>query len=385
MEETILEQMIRTGQSNAQDPAAAVRELHEQLVQPDAELVVFFCSTEYDLDVIARQVNQAFAGVTLVGCTTAGEIGPLGYLDHSLSGFSLPSSSFTAVCGSVDDLRRFAPEQGEALAHLLLGRLEARVSDGYEKGVFAFQMADGLSVAEESVTRAFQHALGRIPLVGGSAGDGERYAHTYVFSAGRFQENSAVLVLAATSLPFTTFSTFHFAGTDRRGVVTAAHPETRTVTEIDGLPAVEGYARLFGVDVSEVGSPYYGGHPLVVRIGGTDYARSVARVNPDGSLTFFCAIEEGVVLRAAQRGDVVADLEDALERIQRNVGRPSLVIACDCILRSLEISQLGLKQRVGEMLRRHNTSGFATYGEQFYGVHINQTFTGIAFGYSDKI
>ncbi|MBN1630299.1 MAG: FIST C-terminal domain-containing protein [Thermoleophilia bacterium] len=377
--------MIRIGQSNAPDAEAAVRELHEQVTQPDTELVVFFCSTEYDLDIIAREVNQVFAGVTVVGCTTAGEIGPMGYLDHSLSGFSLPSSSFTAVCGSVDDLRRFAPEDGESLAHLLLGQLESRVSDTYEQSIFAFQMTDGLSVREESVTRAFQHALGRIPLVGGSAGDGERYAHAYVFSAGRFQENSAVLVLAATSLPFTTFSTFHFSGTDRRAVVTAADPETRTVTEIDGLPAVEGYARLCGVDVSEVGSSFYGDHPLMVRIGGTDYARSVVRVNPDGSLTLFCAIEEGVVLRAAERGDIVADLEEALERVQRNVGRPTLVIACDCTLRSLEIGRLGLKERVSETFRRCNASGFATYGEQFYGVHINQTLTGIAFGGSEKM
>ena len=163
-------------------------------------------------------------------------------------------------------------------------------------------------------------------------------------------------------------------------MVTAADPETRTVTEIDGLPAVEGYARLFEVDVSEVGSSFYGDHPLMVRIGGTDYARSVVRVNPDGSLTLFCAIEEGVVLRAAERGDIAVDLEEAFERVQRNVGRPSLVIACDCTLRSLEIGRLGLRQRVGEMFHRQNAAGFATYGEQFYGVHINQTLTGIAFG-----
>ena len=232
-----MDEIIHTGQSSACDPAEAVRELHEQLSQPSAELVVFFCSTDYDLDIIAQEVNRCFAGVAVVGCTTAGEIGPLGYLDRSLSGFSLPSGTFSAVSGRIDDLQRFAPEQGEALVHVLLGQLETRAPDAYEKSMFAFQMTDGLSVREESVTRAFQHALGRIPLVGGSAGDADRFGHTYVFSEGRFHENSAVLVLGATSLPFTTFSTLHFVGTDRRAVVTAANPETRTVSEIDGLPA----------------------------------------------------------------------------------------------------------------------------------------------------
>jgi len=85
-------------------------------------------------------------------------------------------------------------------------------------------------------------------------------------------------------------------------------------------------------------------------------------------------------LRAAHREDLVADLEDAFDRVRHKVGQPSLVIACDCILRNLEIEQAGLKEQVGEVFRRHNAAGFATYGEQLHGLHVNQTFTGIAFG-----
>jgi len=373
-------EITRTGQSNARDPVAAVRELHGQLARPETELVVFFCSVEYDLDVIADEVNRVFAGMTVVGCTTAGEIGPLGYLDGSLSGFSLPSGSFTAVTGRVDDLRHFTPRQGATLVDTLLGRLEARAEGEVESGTFAFLMIDGLSSREESVARVFQHALGRIPSMGGSAGDAGRFSHTHVFSEGGFHENSAVLVLAATSLPFITFSTLHFAGTDRRAVVTEADPETRTVFEIDALPAAEGYARLFGVDPGELGPSFFAAHPVVVRIGSGEYARAVQNVGADGSLTFFCAIENGVVLRAAHREDLVADLEDAFDRVRHKVGQPSLVIACDCILRNLEIEQSGLREQVGEVFRRHNTAGFATYGEQLHGLHVNQTFTGIAFG-----
>lgn len=374
------EDSIRTGQSNENDPVVAVRELHEQLGRPDTELVVFFCSVDYDLDVIAHEINRVFAGVTVVGCTTAGEIGPLGYLDGGLSGFSLPSSNFTAVAGRVDDLRHFTSRQGEALVHSLLSRLEAQLLDDVERGTFAFVMIDGLSSREESVARAFQHALGRIPSMGGSAGDGGRYRHTHVFSEGSFHEDSAVLVLATTSLPFVTFSTLHFAGTDRRAVVTEADPETRTVFEIDALPAAEGYARLFGVDPSELGPSFFAAHPLVVRIGSADYARAVQSVGANGSLTFFGAIAKGVVLRTAQREDLVADLEGAFECVRHKLGLPSMVIACDCILRSLEIEQSGLREQVGEVFRRYNAVGFATYGEQLHGLHVNQTFTGIAFG-----
>jgi hypothetical protein len=35
---------------------------------------------------------------------------------------------------------------------------------------------------------------------------------------------------------------------------------------------------------------------------------------------------------------------------------------------------------VEDILRDNNVVGFNSYGEQFGGIHINQTFTGIAIG-----
>jgi hypothetical protein len=95
-------------------------------------------------------------------------------------------------------------------------------------------------------------------------------------------------------------------------------------------------------------------------------------------------MEEGVVLRAAQRGDLVSDLVGSFVHVRRNLGPPSLVLACDCILRNQEITQMGAKERVAEIFRLNKTVGFATYGEQLRGVHVTQTLTGIAFGSAEK-
>ena len=54
---------------------AAVEELHAGLGQPDSSLVLFFCSSEYDRDALAAEMARLFAGVPVVGCTTAGEMG----------------------------------------------------------------------------------------------------------------------------------------------------------------------------------------------------------------------------------------------------------------------------------------------------------------------
>ncbi|MEQ8254360.1 MAG: FIST C-terminal domain-containing protein, partial [Smithellaceae bacterium] len=180
--------------------------------------------------------------------------------------------------------------------------------------------------------------------------------------------------------PFKIFRTQHFVRTDKRLVVTEADTAKRIVKEIDGMPAAEAYARILGVDVRDLTPRLYASWPVVVMIDGADYVRSIQKVNPDGSLSFFCAIEEGLVLRVAYGINLEKDLQRTFDEIGKETGFPQLVIGFDCILRALEIDQMGIRDSIGEIFRCHNTIGFSTYGEQFHGVHVNQTLTGISIG-----
>ncbi len=375
-----IRQQIRTAQSYAADPREAVREFHAAVAQPDMELVLFFCSSEYDLELVAAEMARLFVGVQVVGCTTAGEIGPAGYRQNSLTGASLPADVCTAVVGHIGNLNRFEMARGHLFAQSLLQQLQAQAPHATPNDSFAFLLIDGLSTREELVTRALQHSLGRIPIFGGSAGDGLRFGKTYVYYEGSFHTDSAVLILSTTSLPFTIFKTQHFISTNERMVVTAADARKRIVREINGLPAAEAYARLVGVDVDDLDPMRFAASPVVVLINGMDYVRAIQKVNPDGSLTFYCAIEEGLVLRVVHGVDLVENLTQTLLRVEKQVGMPQVVFGCDCVLRNLEIIQFGLKERVAHLLGKYNTVGFNTYGEQFGGVHVNQTFVGIAIG-----
>jgi hypothetical protein len=121
----------------------------------------------------------------------------------------------------------------------------------------------------------------------------------------------------------------------------------------------------------------------------TDPAAAVRELHeaigsPDAALVLvFCSADydrEGLerVLTVARGVDLVRNLEDTFARVEQSLGVPSVVLGFDCILRSLEADTLGLKARVGEVMADHNVSGFATYGEQFSGMHVNHTFTAIA-------
>lgn len=375
-----IQEVVRATQSRATDARQAAQEFHAGVQQPEMALVIFFCSSRYDLDALADEMSRLFAGVKLVGCTTAGEIGPAGYCDFSLSGASFPAASFTVVSGLFDRLQYFDLAKGHAFANALLQQLEAKAPDSGAKDSFAFLLIDGLSVREEPVVRTFQNVLGKIPLVGGSAGDDLHFERTWVFHDGAFHTDSAVLIVATTLLPFKTFKTQHFVSDGERLVVTEADSALRIVKEINGLPAADEYARVIGSSVAELGSSRFADSPVVVVIDGTDYVRSIQKANADGSLTFYCAIDEGLVLRVAHGEDLMENLNRTFESLRAEIGQPQAVLACDCILRNLEITQDSLKETVGDVFRRNNAFGFCTYGEQFGGVHVNQTLTGIAFG-----
>jgi hypothetical protein len=374
------ERTVRIAQSCAQDPAAAVEALHDGLRQPDASLVLFFCSSEYDHDALAAEMARRFAGVPVVGCTTAGEIGPLGCRDHSVAGVSLAAEVCSVEIGHLEDLRRFQIPDGVAFAQDLRRKLEESASGDTGENTFAFLLVDGLSGHEEQLAHALQQGLGNIPLVGGSAGDSLSFERTFICWDGRFRSDAAVLVLVTTPLPFSEFKTQHFVPTDERLVVTGARPDERVVVEINGLPAAQEYARILGLDADELDPVHFAASPVVVLIDGANYVRSIQKLEPDGSLKFYCAIERGVVLRVARSDDLVANLEAAFSRVRAQIGPPQLVLTFDCILRKLEIAGAGLEPSVSEILRRNNAVGFNTYGEQFCGVHVNQTLTAVALG-----
>lgn len=371
---------IRTAHSRATDAREAAREFHAALIQPQTALVIFFCSSQYDLDALADELNRLFGDIPLIGCTTAGEIGPAGYLTHSLSGASFPASNCIAVTGLLPDLQHFDVNRGRNFAQELLRQLEDDDTlDGVESA-FALLLIDGLSIREEPVSRALQDGLGHIPVIGGSAGDDLKFERTWVFQDGAFHTNGAALALVRTRFPVTVFKTQHFVSTDERLVVTEADVARRIVREINGRPAAAEYARLIGLEREQLTPSRFADSPVLVLIDGADYVRSIQRINEDGSITFFCAIDEGLVLRIGRGVNLLDNLEKTLDQISTEVGPPQLMLSCDCILRSLEIDQRGEKTRVGELLSGHNAIGFSTYGEQYGGLHVNQTMTGIAIG-----
>ncbi|MDH2373218.1 nitric oxide-sensing protein NosP [Cobetia sp. 3AK] len=377
---------LATAASQLKDPQAAVAELARKL---DDSLggrqrlggVLFFCSADYPLPALGQALADAFGEVAVSGCTTAGEITPEGYARGSITAIGLARSDFALAQVLIDDLSGFDLPRAQTLSDELLARCREQAVAPVMGNSFALTLLDGLSSSEEQVLATLDAALGSIiPAFGGSAGDDNRLAHTYVYADGVFHDQAAVVVVINTRLPFEVISTHHLTPLADKLVVTAVDRDSRRVLELNAEPAAEEYARLAGVAPEALEEAVFARCPLAVRIGEAHYVRSIQRVNADASLSFYCAVETGIVLTAMQATPILAQLEQRLAEVEARLGPPALTIGCDCFLRRMEIEALGLEAEASRLLRHHRVIGFNTYGEQHHGMHINQTFTGVVIG-----
>ncbi len=371
---------IRRAHADAADLRRAAETLFDELQADRAAVVLLFVPPTLSRDAVADALQDRFARVPVVGCSTAGEIGPLGSGEQGIVGVSLPSKHFAVAIERIDGLADFAFADGAQIAARLVDVLETRGRKPAPDSTFTLLLVDGLSAREEDIAGAVAASLPGIPFCGGSAGDGQRYGSTGVLSGGQFTSDSAVVMLVHTDLPFRVFKSQHFTASERKLVVTAADWASRTVFELDGLPAARGYARAVGIPMDALGAGAYAAHPLIVKIGGETYVRSVQKRNDDDSLSFFCAVEEGVVMSVATHNDMVESVRDTFDEVRREVGQPEVVLGFDCLLRRIEAGQIHATDAMDQLYRKFNVIGFGSYGEQFHGMHVNQTLTGVAIG-----
>lgn len=366
--------------SAAPTAAEAVAELAETLVgTADLGFLLVFASPSYDPHELVVALGERFPGLPRAGCTTAGEIAPSGITEHSVVALAFRRARFEVACVALEGLSRFDMEAGADLVAGLRRRLAAGRGDD-RSGVFAVTLLDGLCRREERIVSALHRALDDIPLVGGSSGDDLAFHETFVFCDDRLLGDGGVLLLVRTDLPFRVFKTDHFVPTSTRLVVTACDPEARVVHELDAEPAHRAFAAAAGLPEDGLDRLDFAAHPLVVRVGGEYYCRSVQKMNPDGSFSFYCAIDTGVVLTLARTRDMSESLDAALARLDEELGGLDFVVGFDCVHRRIEAEHSQTLAKISEVMRRRRVVGFNTYGEQFGAMHLNNTFTGIAFG-----
>lgn len=338
-----------------------------------AHLIVF-ASPSCDFADLIGTLHHSFK-CPVVGCTSAGEISNEGFVEGSIVVVGLPTRWFAARTVLIQNLS--TTDFGELNDTLIQNRLSLTATNPRKKNGFSFLMVDGLSRREDQLVAAISPGIFGFPLFGGSAGDGLRFQKTAVAYEGRVYNDAATLTFVVTNCNLRVFSVNHMVPGETRMVVTKAEPAERIVCEINDEPAAVEYARLIGKDPHQLDEFTFAENPVTVRVGDEFHVRAIQRVNEEGNLVFFSAVDEGMVLCVAQAQDMADHLDAELTSVVNGHQRAD-ILACDCILRRIEAQKSQKRHKVNRVFMKHGVTGFSTYGEQIGPLHVNHTLTGVA-------
>lgn len=289
------------------------------------------------VDEALADLRRAFPLSVLAGCSTSGEIRDDEILDASLTVAVVRFGATTLVRASTplrdaDDSR----EAGERLAAQLRApalRAVLLLSDGLR--VNGAQLVDGLNA----------HLGPGITVVGGLAGDGERFAQTWVLADAerRAGEVTAVGFLGdAVRVDAVAGGGWSDFGPERR--ITRARGQV--LHELDGRPALDLYKDYLGEFAKDlpgaalrfpllVTSGQTGAEPLVRTVLGIDEA--------DRSMTFAGDIPEGGTARLmrASNSRLVDAAGQAASAVARRAGTHpgALVLSVSCVGRRIVMGQ----------------------------------------------
>lgn len=336
-------------------------------------VIMLFASDGQVLVPLSRAISEAFGPeCRILGCSSAGEFAFSQYHSDSVVAIAVPSVHFKARPIWLRRLRQSAAL--DWMQALRAAAEEVPESPGWSR--FGILLVDGLSQREELVSATIDATLPGLLVLGGSAGDGLRFGHTQLVLDGESYEESAVFCLMATDFPIEEVIFDHISPTATRLVVTDAHPEERLILEINAEPAAAEYARLIGMARADLGPSAFAENPLLVQIGGKQFVRAISEITQEGGLRLMSSVETGVVMTLGRAENLTDGLEERLSQLN---GRAALILGFDCILRRIALEQAGLHDTVARIYQRYNIAGFNTYGEQHGGIHVNQTFVGLAF------
>ncbi|MCI0182785.1 FIST signal transduction protein [Sulfoacidibacillus ferrooxidans] len=331
---------IGIGVSNAKDTYTAIREA-VSMAQMEAhelpDMILLFASAHYDPEILVTSLSEAFPHVMMVGCTTAGELSPLGFSIHSCVVVTLRSSRHRFGVAIEPILQGKENEAGFLCAQKAYEQVQR--TDPYS--IFLL-LTDGLSPNQQEILEgAYTFCGGDIPIIGGAAGDDRMMNKTYQFLNGKVYSHVAVGMFMQSMDPIGVGVRHGWQPHSRLLRVTRA--EGSLVYELDGKPAVQTYLDVLGADalalsssrISRIGQ----NHPLGMISTDEQYEiRHVLREQGD-ALLCFGSVRDGAliaVMGADTKGLLKASAEalDASFQMLGSLHEPQLAIVFSCVARA---------------------------------------------------
>lgn len=363
--------------SNEMNPEIALTAIRDQFKGTNLQdHIILFISSEYDLVEIEKLIPIIFETSNVHATTTAGEIYDGHFYEKSIAGILLKKSNQFDFCSlNIEDLNADIESEIKSFKET------ASYCEKILSKTLGLLFIDGLSKKEEMLMSILGSNFPTLPIIGGSAGDALHFRETKILINGKFKSNAAQVFFISTDLNFEIIKLQNYKAGDESFVVTDSDQKYRVVKEIEGEVAAEFYANQIGVKSSELNSEHFSLHPIIVTIGGHDYARSIQSIGKNGELQMYCAIETGMIISLGKTGGMIKSLDSIRQKYLSKSHTEIFTVFFECILRRLEILSMSEEEQdqIYKIYSELNAIGYHTYGEQINSLHINQTLTGVIF------
>ncbi len=298
------------------------------------------------------------ANKNIVLCSTSGEYTPQGYKNGEITGFeyNLNEAEIVEIL--------HPPIKSSSMLKMAYEKVENNPN------AFMLLLNDGLSGMEESVITTLYFIDKDFKILGGSAGDNLKFEKTFIYIGNQLVSSVALFFNTKTKTQIIKENIY--IPTDKKLLITEADTINRTVKTFDNIPASTAYAKALGIKEDQLQN-YFSNHPLGKMYKNNEvFIASPMKVNPDKSITFYCQIIPNTFLYVLNPIDPIAKIKDTFKLIEF---KPSSLFVINCILRSLKFQKENLWTSIDKEILKNcaNTSGFISYGEQYYKNHVNQT------------
>ncbi|MBW4612596.1 MAG: FIST C-terminal domain-containing protein [Desmonostoc vinosum HA7617-LM4] len=318
------------GHSIDPDSLSAIVEVIEQcrlsLGNQTPQAGVLFAAIDFDHGLILQYIQDAFAGIELIGGTTNGEI-------SSCMGFQ--QDSLTLMVFASDEVEiRAGLGRGVSKNPMLVAQqaVEMAKTKSSIQPQLCLTFPDSLTSNGVVILAGLKQSLGeQIPIIGGMTADDATFTQTYQFFQNEVLSDSVPVLLFCGKIRFSYGVASGWIPIGKRSRVTKV--SGNVVYEIDGQRALDFYQHYLGVEKFTVN---YAIHALAVFEDDEHfYMRAPNSYDPhSGSVTFFSDIPEQAIVQItdASRENILlaseASLRDALANFSDANPIAALLISC---------------------------------------------------------
>lgn len=335
---------------------------------------LLFCSPNYAIEEMLKEIKSIVGEVPIMGCTTSGEFTHEGTYKDGAALALISSDTNHFFVGLGENIK---DDPIESIQTALEG---FPLSEGGFPHRSAILLLDSLAGKGEEVVLAAALQLGeQVQLAGGAAGDNLEFKHTKVIAGNKLKSDSVAMGYITSQQPVSIAYKHGHIPLSQSMIITKS--KDNTVYEIDGLPAFDVWKMVLkdklkaeGKDINEITDPAEISklllrHEFGLQTPGGYKIRHAFTLNPDGSLNFTCTMVEGSVIKimdSTQEAQIKSAREAVKLALKKSGGRKICgAVIFDCVCRAMILKDQfswaveAMKEELGEI----PLIGFETYGE----------------------